>query len=317
MSVDLSIIIVNWNGIKFLPNCLKSIVENPPSISFEIIVVDNDSSDKSVEWLKSGEAKDLLKDTNFILIESKENLGFGRANNLAIEKTNSHFVFLLNPDTLIKSNSIDSLLITLESGKKIGMVAPKLINADGTTQANAWALPGAIRIIFEGLKLSKVIPLKYRKKWLLSGSWNYDEKKEVPMVSGAAMMIKREMISRVGAFDPKIFMYGEDAEWCVRIGRNDWRIVLEPNAEIVHLGGQSSIQMWGENDTRMKEEEAYLKFQQDCFSPFQMLRNTFARIVVLTLYYFFSLIKGRRNEHLKNVISLQIKGFKGALSNLI
>jgi GT2 family glycosyltransferase len=188
---EITIIIVNWNGIRFLPNCLKSIVEKPPSVSCEIVLVDNDSSDKSVEWLKSDEAKEILKDTKFTLIESGENLGFAKANNMAIEKTVSPIVFLLNPDTIIKQNSIDNLFKTLESEKKIGMVAPKLVGADGINQNNAWAFPGASRILIEGLKITKFIPLHYRKKWLLRGSWDYDGKRDVPMVSGAAMMVKR------------------------------------------------------------------------------------------------------------------------------
>jgi GT2 family glycosyltransferase len=111
-------------------------------------------------------------------------------------------------------------------------------------------------------------------------------------------------------------MYGEDTEWCVRIGQSGWRIVLEPSAEVVHLGGQSSIQMWGANETRLKEEEANLRFQEDCFSPFQVLKNTSARIFVLSLNYLLSLFRRTDNDLLRNVIFLQIKGFKKALKNL-
>ena len=316
MSVDLSIIIVNWNGIEFLPACLKSIVENPPTVSFEIVLVDNDSSDASVARLKSDEAEKLLGETAFTLVESRENLGLGRANNLAIEKSGAPFVFLLNPDTLVKPQAIDRLLETLRADAKIGLVAPKLLNADETLQANAWAIPGAARTLVEGFRLQRLVPPKYRRKWLLSGAQNYQETRDVPLVSGAAMLVKRELIETVGAFDKQIFMYGEDAEWCVRIGRGGWRIVLEPAAEIVHLGGQSAMQMWGAGDTRMKEEEAFLKFQQDCFSPFRVLRNTFARIFVLSVYFVSTTLRGRPNDHLKNVISLQIKGFSESLRKL-
>lgn len=313
---EITIIIVNWNGIRFLPNCIKSIVENPPSVSYEIVLVDNDSSDKSVEWLKSDEAREILKNIKFTLIESRENLGFGKANNMAIEKTFSPFLFILNPDTTVTKNSIDTLVKTLESEKKIGMVAPKLVGADGKNQKNAWAFPGATKILLEGLKITKLIPLRYKKKWLLSGSWDYSDKRDVPMVSGAAMLVKRKMIDEVGAFDSKIFMYGEDTEWCVRIGRSGWRIVLEPNAEVVHLGGQSSIQMWGANETRLKEETANLRFQQDCFSPFQVLKNTSARIFVLSLHYLLSIIRRRDNDLLRNLLFMQINGFKKALKDL-
>ena len=317
MSVELSIIIVNWNGIKFLPECLKSIIDNPPVVSYEIVVIDNASSDNSIDWLNSKEGKDSLKNTNFKLIESKENIGFGRANNLGIKQTNTPYVFLLNPDTIVKPNSINNLLKTLQSDKKIGLVAPKLLNSDQSLQTNAWAIPSATRILIEGLKIYKIIPQKIRRKWLLSGSLKYDEKRDVPLVSGAAMMVKRDLINQVGVFDQNLFMYGEDVEWCVRIGRGGWRIISDPGAEIVHLGGQSSIQMWGKNDTRMKEEEAFLRFQQDCFTPFQVLKNTFARTLILSIYYVFSLLRNKQDNNIKEVILLQLKGFNNSVSQII
>src|SRR5215211_4756675 len=130
----LTIIIVNWNGIKFLPACLKSIVENPGSLLFEIVVVDNASSDGSAEWLRSDECAQLVGDTRFKLIETGENLGFGRANNVAIERTDSQFVFLLNPDTVVRPNAIDRLVDALKTTPDAGAAAPKLLNEDGSLQ---------------------------------------------------------------------------------------------------------------------------------------------------------------------------------------
>src|SRR5690349_11673042 len=101
MGADLSIVIVNWNGRNFLPDCLQSIAQNPPSCTFEIVVVDNASADGSVEWMKSDEARGMLGEASFRLIESADNLGFGRANNLAFAQTESKYVFVLNPDCVV------------------------------------------------------------------------------------------------------------------------------------------------------------------------------------------------------------------------
>lgn len=316
MSVDLSIIIVNWNGINFLPDCLKSIVENQPKSSFEIVLVDNDSSDNSIDWLESNEAKEILKSINFRLIKSGENLGFGRANNLAIGQTDSPYIFLLNPDTKVRPGAIDILLELLKSDSGIGMTAPKLIGTDGLAQANAWTVPTGTKIIVEGLKLYKFVPQRIRKMFSPLGTEDVDLKRETQIVSGAAMMVKRELIKEVGAFDPDIFMYGEDAEWCIRIGRGGWRIIYEPSAEITHLGGQSSIQLWDQATARIKEEEAGLEFQRKCFSPFLILRVVSARILVLSVFYFSAVFRRKESVQLKEIINLQLRGLKKAFLDL-
>ncbi|MBK7801070.1 MAG: glycosyltransferase [Chloracidobacterium sp.] len=192
MANELSIIIVNWNGAAFLPACLESIVENPPSCSFEIVVVDNASTDTSVEWMKSENAKNLLGDTNFRLIESDENLGFGRGNNLAITETDSETVFLLNPDTLIKAKSVDILLKTLVGEEGVGAVGPKLRNMDGSLQPSVWSFPPTpLKYLFEGLKLQILLPKKFRGKWLRSSHWAHDERIAVNVLSGAAILAKK------------------------------------------------------------------------------------------------------------------------------
>lgn len=285
MNPELSIIIVNWNGVDFLPSCLKSIAENPPGVEHEVIVIDNASSDGSPQWLASDEAKDIFPAGCFRLIQSDSNLGFGRANNVAIDQTDSPFVFLLNPDTIVKPNAIDRLLRSLRSDDKVGAVAPRLLNVDGSLQPSVWTFPPtATKFLVEGLKLYHFLPKRIRGRWLLSAHWGHDARMEVQHVSGAALMVSRNMINEIGAFDPKFHMYGEDAEFCLRINRNHWKILFEPKAEIVHVGGQSAIQRWGD-ETRLKEEAAFLEFQKELLTPFQVMRNTSVRMGLLGLYY--------------------------------
>ena len=314
----LSIIIVNWNGVAFLPHCLRSIVENPPSVRYEIVVVDNDSSDGSVEWMRSATAKKTLGAANFTRIESKENLGFGCANNLAIEKTTSPFIFLLNPDTVLTPGAVDRLLETLQSNERIGLVGPRLLNADGTLQPSVWPYPPtAMKMLFDGLQLYRFIPSKIRGDWLLSRHWLHNETRPVKVLSGAAMMVKREMIKEIGAFDPKFHMYGEDAEWCLRINKNNWQVIFEHRAEIIHLGGQSSAQRWG-SSLRLKEEEAFLQFQKDFLSPFQVMLNTAMRIVILLVQSAKNLILRRTGPSLnREIIRLQFKGFSDSCRALV
>jgi GT2 family glycosyltransferase len=316
--VELSIIIVNWNGANFLTECLRSIVESPPSAKYEIIVIDNGSNDRSVEILKSEETTKMLNGVNFRLIEREENLGFGRANNFVIEQTDAPYVFLLNPDTRVKSGAIDRLMKTLMSDERIGAVAPKLLNEDGTIQPNVWAFPPtATKYLVTNLRLYVLLPPSIRGSWLLSSHWNYSERRRVPIFSGAAIMASRKMIEDVGGFDPEYHMFGEDAEWCVRIGRKGWQLYFEPEAEIYHLGGQSAMQRWGEIGRVIKEEEGQQQFMNHCLSPFQLLRVSGVRFVITHIYKLGRTILGRETRFLDALLQIQRKALKTSFQRLI
>ena len=310
-----SIVIVNWNGENFLPACLESIAANPPSVPFETVVVDNASADGSVAWLRSAETSELGKKLGLKIIESQENLGFGRANNLAIKETESDFIFLLNPDTIVKPYAIDRLLETLESDDKIGAVAPKLLNADGTLQYNVWGFPPTIiTLSIQGLRLDRYLPKKWLANRLYSYLWSYDVRTAVPMFSGAAILAKREMVDKVGGFDESFHMYGEDGEWCVRINRNGWETFFEPTAEIVHLGGQSSLQRWGSSNSRIKEEEAFIAFQQKCLSRFHLFCNVLTRLGVLIIHFLRHFIIRNDDSIDRKLITLQLTALKKILT---
>lgn len=294
MSANLSIVIVNWNGIKFLPDCIKSIIENSPSRPFEIVVVDNNSTDDSVRWLKSAECRGILGETKLRLIENGENMGFGRANNIAMRRTNSQYVFLLNPDTMVRPGAVDRLIQTLESDEGIGAVAPKIFNADGSLDYSVWAFPPTpLYLLIVGLKLTKLIPKELLSKKYYSCYWHYNERTAVPAFSGAAFMVKRDVINKIGAFDEDFFMYGEDAEWCSRINRNGWKTYFEPQANIYHLGGGSAGQRWESSDIRIKEEQGFVFSQKKCCSKFHFLVNSLTRMFILSILYTKNLITGK------------------------
>ena len=317
MKTELTIIIVNWNGENFLPDCLRSIAENPPKIPYEVIIVDNKSSDRSVEWLQSIEATSLFPNGNYRVIESQENLGYGRANNLAIEQTSAPFMFILNPDTILKDSTLDYLIEAVQSAESVGVSVPRIVDRDGLIQASVWRVPSALRVMFEGLELYRIVPRKLRGEWLLSRHWSYDRKRDIPLASGCALMLKRTMIDVVGAFNPDIFMYGEDMELCYRINQKGGRVVFEPEAEIIHIGGQSSIQVWNKLQTSIKEEEATLAFQERCLPPFAVAKNTLTRIFVLTVRYGGRIIRMKDTAFFNELIPMQFGAFRRSLSRLL
>jgi GT2 family glycosyltransferase len=308
---ELSIIIVNWNGVNFLPNCLTSIVENQPTVPFEIIVVDNCSTDGSREWLSSDEANELLKNAQFKLILSDENMGFGRANNLAIEQSNSPFVFLLNPDTIVQREAITKLLDTLRSNERIGAVAPRLLSQNGSVQVSVWGFPPTpVSLLVQGFQLDRFLPNKLLENWIYASHWNYLQRVSVPMVSGAAIMVKKAMINAVGAFDPEFHMYGEDGEWCIRMKRHGWLTVFEPDASIIHLGGQSSMQRWGLENSKLKEQEAFILFQKKCLPRYLVILNLVTRLFIFSIYFLKNLIGRKDNTMSLQLIELQLSSIK-------
>jgi GT2 family glycosyltransferase len=306
-NVDLSIIIVNWNGREFLPNCLKSIVKNSPNASYEIVVVDNNSTDGSAEWFDSGEARKLLDGIKLKLIVERENLGFGKANNLAIEQTESPYIFLLNPDTILKPNAIDLLIEALDSDKTIGATAPKHLNGDETLQPSVWYYPPTpLKIILENFRIYKLLPKNLRAKILINSHWAHDTRKIVPIVWGSAMMFKKDVLKRLKGFDPDFEMYGEDMDLCVRLAKLGFDLVFIPNAEIIHFGGQSAIQHWNENTISLKKIQTGILFEKKHLHPLLFYSNCLTRILVEAIRIIIYPVIGRSSHNSKKILRLHL-----------
>lgn len=312
----LTVIIVNWNGAKFLPDCLRSIADNPPSMPYEAVVVDNVSTDGSREWLGSDEAKAILGDGRLRVILSDENLGFGKANNLAIKKTKGEFVFILNPDTIVKPHAIDRLLQTLQSDGKIGAVSPKLLNPDGTLQASVAGFPpNPATILVQGFRLTKLFPRRFRERMFYGEEWLHDKQIAVPVFWGTAILAKREMIEKVGSFDEDFFMYGEDVEWCARINRKGWTTVFVPVAEVIHLGGKSSEQAWEASETTLRKDAADILVQKKSLPAWLAATNSLTKAGVYSAALLRRSVFGRETAFLKRHIRLQLSGARSAISS--
>src|SRR5262245_27326527 len=174
MSVDLSIIIVNWNGQTFLAKCIESIVKHPPSAPYDIVIVDNASTDGSVEWLRAAQSNGVLDVVSLRLIENTENVGFARANNIAFSQTSSRLFFLLNSDAEVKEGAIDRLIETLNSNERAGGCGPRLLNTDGSLQPSVYRNPPtAWEILVTGLRLYYFLPAGIRGALLLGPYWDH------------------------------------------------------------------------------------------------------------------------------------------------
>jgi GT2 family glycosyltransferase len=266
MTPELAIIIVNWNGGSFLRSCLDSVVQFPPPVPFEVIVVDNASTDGSREWLQSH--------PDVRLIANIENVGFGRANNKAFAASDAPLLFLLNNDAEVHAGTFAKLLATINENEHIGVVGPRLLNTDGSLQPSVWRNPlTSFEMIMTTLRLHTLLPKRWRGDLLLGFHWDHTQRRSVRMLSGAALLVRRKVIDDVGGFDERFHMYGEDTEWALRIVRRGWLMIFQPEAVVTHHGGRSAAKRWLDLDKREKEYEGFFRFQRLQLSRRQAITN--------------------------------------------
>lgn len=232
--MDLSIVIVNYNTKKLTLECIKSIYTANILHDFEVIVVDNASSDDSVSAIKK-----LFPAVR--IIKNQENVGFSKANNQAIYISNARYVLLLNSDTIVEKDTLSTIVEFMDVNQDIGAVGCEVNLPDGTLdKACHRGFPTPEASFYYMMGLAQKYPTSpkynsYHKSYL-----NMIEVHDIDCLVGAFMMVRKEVIEQVGLLDEEFFMYGEDIDWCFRIKEAGWRIVYNPTVSIVHYKGASS-----------------------------------------------------------------------------
>ena len=318
MAAELSIIIVNWNAGEFLTRCVDSIVNSGIQTPYDIIIIDNASTDNSLALLESRNR--LPQGAKLQIVRNQENVGFGRANNQAFKLTNAPFLFCLNPDTEIKPGAIDTLIKAIQEDSRIGGCGPRLLNPDGSTQTSVYFNPPtAWHTFFWQLGLYSLLPSRIRGEILLGRHWQHNHKRDVPMITGAAFLVRRAVIEKVGGFNEDFHMYAEDNEWCWRIRRSGWRLVFDPAAEVIHRGGVSSTARWSNAEMYRVHLEAGFQFEQLALSRLGLIANQLANVMVVTAQIGIrkikrvggldlselTLIRNIHREHLRKALSLR------------
>ncbi len=229
----LSIIIVNYNTRNFLQGCLSSIYAQNKQSPPEVVVVDNASSDGSVEMIRE-------QFPRVVLIANDTNRGFAAANNQGIKYSTGSLVLLLNPDTVVCDGTLEAMAAALESDPKIGAVGCKILNPDMSLQPSCRNFPSLATVFLEQTNLRILLRVisPFRRRYL--NFWDHDSPREVDWLIGACIMIKRECLDDVGLLDESFFMYAEDVDLCYRMQRRRWKVYFTPCASVIHYGGQSS-----------------------------------------------------------------------------
>lgn len=224
---DLTLIIVNYNTRDLTGDCLESVYKTLKDISFEIIVVDNASSDGSVIFIRS-------KYPQVNLITNSKNLGFAAANNQALKIMKGRYALLLNSDTVLTEGAVNKLFSFMEGHPEAAMACGQLLNRDGTKQNSIARFPDLLTLVFNVPVLEYLFPQKFPSK-----RYDYGEPIEIDSGIGACLMVRRKAFDQVGMLDERYFFFLEETDWALQMKNAGWKIFHVPGAFIYHLQGQS------------------------------------------------------------------------------
>ena len=231
--IDLSIIVVSFNTLKMTLECLRSIYAETLDTKFEVIVVDNNSLDGSADVIRSefSEVK---------LIALKENIGFARANNLAVDQAHGRKILLLNPDTVVIARAIDHLIAFANETPAHQLWGGRTLNSDGSLNASScWRRMSLWNLACFTFGLCRLAPNSPFFNSESYGGWDRNTVRHVDIVTGCFLMIDRILWEKLRGFDPDFFMYAEDADLCHRARRAGARPAITPTAAIIHHGSKS------------------------------------------------------------------------------
>lgn len=246
--IPISIILVNYNGTSFLNECLSSIEQFTGIFAVEVIIVDNFSTDNSTKNIKD----------NFpssILFCSQVNLGFGKANNLAAKHSHGKHLLFLNTDTILTENMPQILSDYLTQNQDVGVISPRITFRDGSYQLSCGKLPNL------AIELLDKIRYGLDQKWhhIFENLYNKQHStiQEMGWLTGACLMMRRDVFEQLGGFDESFFMYFEDKDICKRVHEAGWKVVYYPKTSLIHLLGGSSANIKKSVNTYYRDSQLY------------------------------------------------------------
>jgi GT2 family glycosyltransferase len=242
--MDLSIIIVNWNTRALLKACLESVENHLDGLAAEIIVVDNASTDGSVETVKK-------HFPNVRLVANSENRGFAAANNQGFRMSLGKKVLLLNSDTLVHGDVLSCSIRYMDENPDVGMMGCKVLNDDGSTQLTCSQFPTFTNLLIQTFGANRIGGSFFSRYQMLD--WDRDNERDVDVVSGCYLMVRSEVIAEIGFLDENFFCYGEETDWCRRCREAGWRLKFAPVGTITHFGSGTTRKLNHKRDLMLTE----------------------------------------------------------------
>ena len=230
--MKLSVVIICWNDLRVIPECLRSIYAGTHSIDFEVLVSDNGSTDGSLEFIRQNHP-------DVRVLENGANLGFAKGNNVGIRASTADYVLILNPDTIIHDGALDRLVQFADKHPEAGAFGCRVLNPDGTYQTSARLFPTVRRYWVSALGLKKLANVSRMFLYEDYPRWFGETERPVDWQSGCCVMFRGDLLRSLGGFDEQFFYHFEEVDLCRRVWSSGHPILFTPEAVITHLGGQS------------------------------------------------------------------------------
>jgi GT2 family glycosyltransferase len=227
--MKLSVVIICWNDLRVIRDCLRSIYQGTHATDFEVIISDNGSVDDSMEFVRKHYPQARV-------VENRQNLGFARGNNAGIRASLGEYVLILNPDTILQDGALDRLVEFADRHPEAGAFGCRVLNPDGTYQVSARLFPTVWRYWVAALGLAKLSTLFTYEEY---AGWHGDTERSIDWQSGCCVMFRGDLLKSLGGFDEQFFYHCEEVDLCRRVRDTGRLILFTPEAVITHLGGQS------------------------------------------------------------------------------
>jgi GT2 family glycosyltransferase len=280
--VDVSVILVNYNTATLLREVVGTLRRAGRALSLQIIIVDNASSDGSVELL--------LRDfADCELIFNHVNVGFGRANNQALDRVVGRYVLLLNTDAFVAEDSLDRTVAYMDASPRCGILGAKLVGRDGSLQPSARYFMTPWNVFLQRTGMARYFP---GARLVDDMSWDFTSVRRCDWVPGCFYLVRREVIAEVGLFDPRYFLYFEEVDHCRAALRAGWEVACFPGTTVVHIGGESAkrdatLSSGGRQIEALQIESELLYFRKN-----HGLATVVGNVILVTLADLIDAIKG-------------------------
>lgn len=234
-AVDISVIIVNYNTRDVTAEAVASVLRHGGGLEIEVIVVDNDSHDDSVEVLRAAFPQ-------LTVVDTRHNGGYAWGNNVGLHRARGRYVLILNPDALVHETTLETALTYMEAHPEVGILGAEVFLEDGSRQLTVFRFPALGRLFWHLVVPNRIIR---KSRWFGDqryASRGYDQIMDVDVIAGCFMMLPRRVVDEVGMMDDRFFMYSEETEWCWRVSRAGYKVRYDPDVQITHYGAVSTGQ---------------------------------------------------------------------------
>lgn len=235
--IEISVVIVTYENETEIAVCLDALFAELEELRSEVFIIDNASRDRTCEIVRRKSAQS-GSSVQLKFIMNDENMGFTKALNIGLTKRRGDFILVLNPDTRIRNGSLQTLIDSLQRDTTIGVMAPQLVNPDGTVQASCRRFPRRRDVLFTILGLSALFPRSRFNAWKM-GDFDHRQRRSVDQPQGACLLFRDDVLQKVGLWDERFPMFFSDVDWCRRVKQSGFDIIFEPKARVVHQQGVS------------------------------------------------------------------------------